>query len=72
LFTAKKRINFLRLAAAQLLHVCGPEALQKDFRPDVDVDIFTLWNATGPSLREVLRREGEHIAELGTRYPVAA
>jgi hypothetical protein len=57
-----------------LLHICGPEALQHDFRPDVTPDIFTVWGGVGPDLRPVLRRDGEHIVcpELGTRYPVAA
>src|SRR5262245_45958653 len=57
-----------------LLHVCGPEALQKEFRPDVATDIFTVWNSVGPDLRAVLKRDGDHITcpELGTRYPMAA
>jgi hypothetical protein len=57
-----------------LLHICGPEALQKDFRPGVAPDIFTVWGSVGPDLRPVLRRGGEHIVcpELGTRYPAAA
>jgi hypothetical protein len=57
-----------------LLHVCGPEALQGNFRPDVAPDIFTCWNAVGPDLRAVLRRDGGHIVcpELGTRYPEVA
>jgi hypothetical protein len=57
-----------------LMHVCGPEALQKEFRPDVRPDIFTTWAATGPDLKAVLKRDGEHILcpELGTRYPAAA
>jgi hypothetical protein len=57
-----------------LLHVCGPEALQKEFRPDVAPDIFTVWNSVGPDLRTVLKREGEHVVcpELGTCYPTAA
>jgi hypothetical protein len=57
-----------------LLHVCGPEALRRGPRAPFRTDIFTLWNATGPDLREVLRLEGTHIVcpELGTRYPVAA
>jgi hypothetical protein len=57
-----------------LLHICGPEALQNNFRPDVAPDIFTVWNSVGPDLRAVLRRDGERIVcpELGTRYPAAA
>jgi hypothetical protein len=57
-----------------LLHVCGPEALQRDFRPTVAADIFTVWSATGPQLKEVLKRDGERIVcpELGTQFPAAA
>jgi len=57
-----------------LLHVCGPEALQKDFRPELSADIFTVWGAVGPDLRAVLKRDGGHVVcpELGTSYPVAA
>jgi hypothetical protein len=57
-----------------LLHVCGPEALQKEFRPELRADIFTVWGAVGPDLRAVLKPEGGHIVcpELGTSYPVAA
>jgi hypothetical protein len=57
-----------------LLHVCGPEALQKEFRPDVSPDIFTVWNSVGPDLRPVLKRDGDHITcpELGTSYPAVA
>ena len=57
-----------------LLHICGPEALQKEFRPEVNADIFTVWGAVGPDLRALLKREGGRIVcpELGTRYPAAA
>ena len=57
-----------------LLHVCGPEALQHDFRPEVSTDTFTVWGATGPDIRAVLRRDGEAVVcpELRTRWPVAA
>jgi hypothetical protein len=57
-----------------LMHVCGPEALQKEFRPELSADIFTIWGAVGPDLRAVLKREGERIVcpQLGTCYPVAA
>jgi hypothetical protein len=30
-----------------LLHVCGPEALQKEFRPELSADIFTVWGCSG-------------------------
>lgn len=57
-----------------LLHVCGPEALEREFVPEIDADIFSVWNATGPDLKAVLKREGGRIVcpELGTRYPAAA
>jgi hypothetical protein len=57
-----------------LLHLTGPEGKQHDFRPDVTVDVFTLWNAAGPDLRAVLKRKGEHLicAGLGTSYPPRA
>src|SRR5262245_38321457 len=57
-----------------LLHICEPEALQHDFRPDVVPDIFTVLNSVGPDLRAVLRRDGACVfcTELGTKYPMAA
>jgi hypothetical protein len=58
-----------------LLHVCGPEAVRPMTQPGrFTTDVFTAWAATGPRLKEVLRREGERIVcpQLGTRYPTAA
>lgn len=57
-----------------LLHTAGPEALQRKFCPALSADLFTTWNAVGPDLRAVLKRDGEGIKcpELGTRYPAAA
>jgi hypothetical protein len=57
-----------------LLHLCGPEALQRNFQPEVDADIFTVWNATSPDLRAVLKRVGARVVcpELNTSYPRAA
>jgi len=58
-----------------LLHICGPEARGAlDFRPHVEADVFTLWAATGPEARAVLKRDGEAVTcpELGTRFPWAA
>jgi hypothetical protein len=57
-----------------LLHVCGPEALQHDFRPNVAPDLFTIWGSVGPDLRAVLKRDGAGVIcpELGTKYPTAA
>jgi hypothetical protein len=56
-----------------LLHTCGHEALARDFRPALGVDIFSTWNATSPELKAVLKCEGGRIVcpELGTRYPAA-
>jgi hypothetical protein len=58
-----------------LLHLSGPEAVVGGRQqPGPAADIFTIWNATGPDLRAVLKRDGGHIVcpELGTRYPAAA
>ncbi len=58
-----------------LLHICGPKAVSGGGRmPEFNVDFFTLWNATGPELRAVLRRDGDRVVcpELGTRWPTAA
>jgi hypothetical protein len=64
-----------RLAAfLALVHLCGREALRQEFRPTVDVDTWSIWRATSPALRRVLKRKGEFIVcpELGTAYPRAA
>ena len=55
-------------------HTCDPEALQREFVPKVEADIFTTWSAVSPALREVLKLERGQITcpELGTRYPAAA
>ena len=57
-----------------LLHICGPEALQKEFQPHVDIDSWTVWRATSERLQRVLKREGEAVIcpRLGTRYPPVA
>src|SRR5262249_34564338 len=49
-----------RLAAyLVLLHVCCFEALQNKFSgPAVEVDSWSIWRATSPRLRDVLRRDG--------------
>jgi hypothetical protein len=71
--TDKELAAYLTLA-----HLCGYEASRPGqppgFRPSVNVDVFTLWAAAGPLLREVLRREGEAVIcpELGNRFPWAA
>jgi hypothetical protein len=55
-----------------LYHLCGPE-WKADPRPQCDSGVFTIWNATGPDLRAVLKRDGEAIScpELGTEWPTA-
>jgi len=58
-----------------LLHLCGYEAPgTPDFLPRVDIDVFSLWAATSPEMRAVLKREGEAVIcpELGKRFPWAA
>jgi hypothetical protein len=58
-----------------LLHVCGPEAtMNEEPVPVITTDIFTLWNAAGPDLKAVLKRDAGHVVcpELGTRFPAAA
>ncbi|SFP95072.1 hypothetical protein SAMN05216330_112152 [Bradyrhizobium sp. Ghvi] len=66
-----------RLAAfLALLHTAGPQAVAKDnsLPGDVTTDSFTVWNASGPRLRDVLERQGERVVcrELGTSYPPRA
>jgi hypothetical protein len=57
-----------------LLHVCGAEALRPGPKRQFTIDLFTLWNATGPDVHAVLKRDGDAVVypELGTRYPAAA
>jgi hypothetical protein len=58
-----------------LLHVCGIEAKRdEEPTPIITTDIFTLWNAAGPDLKAVLKRDAGHVVcpELGTRFPAAA
>ena len=57
-----------------LLHICGPEAVRREFPPALSADIFTVWAAAGSHLRPHLRRVGACIVcpELGTRFPIAA
>jgi hypothetical protein len=67
-------VNGKLAAYLALLHLCGPEAKQKAFYPRLQVDTFSIWRATTPSLREVLTRNGDRIVcrELGTSFPAAA
>jgi hypothetical protein len=57
-----------------LLHTCGIEAKQRKYCPTFETDIWTLWNAAGPELKEVLKREGSTIVcpALGTSHPAVA
>ncbi len=67
-------INAPLTAYLALLHICGPEALlNKKPAPQFPTDIFAVWSATGPRLREVLRRDGGRIVcpELGTHFTAA-
>jgi hypothetical protein len=67
-----------RELAAYLALAClaSPEAVgDNTFTPSLDVDGFTVWAAAdSPSLRDVLKRDGEAIVcpALGKRYPWAA
>lgn len=58
-----------------LMHIAGPEAKRGAPVPAVTtVDPWTIWRCAGSMLREVLVRQGAHIAcpALGTRWPAAA
>ena len=58
-----------------LLVVAGPRALAERLTGvKLDADIFSMWAATGPALKSVLRRDGEQIicSELGTKFPPVA
>lgn len=57
-----------------LWHTCGPAAAKRIPGPEMRADIFTVWAATGPGLRAVLKRAGERIVcpELGTAWPGTA
>ncbi len=57
-----------------LLHTVGHEARQSEFRPSIDIDTFTIWNACSPRLLEYLERRGERIIcpALGTVFPAVA
>jgi hypothetical protein len=57
-----------------LEHIAGPLALGEGPAPDLDADPWTMWSATGPELKEVLKREPDCVRcpELGTQYPAKA
>jgi hypothetical protein len=72
--TAPPDVGLPLSAFLALLHTCGPEALLHDIEPPRAADVFTTWAATGPDLKAVLKRDGDHIVcpELGTKFPSAA
>jgi hypothetical protein len=55
-----------------LMHVCGPEALQKEFRPELSADIFTVWRQwaliCAPCLSARAKRSfAANLARVGQR-----
>ena len=58
-----------------LFHVAGPRDLAAHVSAlPLRADSFTAWNAVGPALRAVVKRDGERIVcpELGTKFPPVA
>jgi hypothetical protein len=58
-----------------LFHVAGPRDLAAHVSAlPLSADTFTTWNAVGPDLRAVVRRDGGRIVcpELGTKFPPVA
>jgi hypothetical protein len=58
-----------------LFHVAGPRDLAAHVSAiPLNADFFSVWNATGPDLKSVLKPDGDHITcpELGTKFPPAA
>lgn len=58
-----------------LLVVAGPRVLAERLTGiQLSADVFSMWAATGPALKSVLRVDGEHIVcqELRTRFPPVA
>jgi len=58
-----------------LLHICGVEAIKHTAAPpELHTDIFTLWGAAGPTLRQYLKRQGQCVVcpQLDTRWQAAA
>lgn len=57
-----------------LFHVAGPRDLAAHVSQiPINADFFSVWNATGPDLKSVLKPDGGYIVcpELGTRYLAA-
>ena len=58
-----------------LFHIAGPRDLAAHVSVlPLSADTFTTWNAVGPDLRAVVKRDGERIMcpELGTKFPPVA
>ena len=58
-----------------LFHIAGPRDLAAHVSAlPLRADSFTAWNAVGPALRAVVKRDGERIVcpELGTKFPPVA
>jgi hypothetical protein len=57
-----------------LFHICGPRELAANLFPALRADIFSVWSATGPELKAVLKCQGACVVcpELGTKYPAMA
>jgi hypothetical protein len=58
-----------------LFHIAGPRDLAAHVAQiPLIADSFTTWNAVGPDLRAVVKRDGERIVcpELGTKFPPVA
>jgi hypothetical protein len=58
-----------------LFHIAGPRDLAAHVSAlPLSADSFTTWNAVGPDLRAVVKRDGEAIVcpELGTKFPPVA
>ncbi|MGA7005032.1 MAG: hypothetical protein WBZ28_24115 [Pseudolabrys sp.] len=58
-----------------LFHIAGPRDLAAHVSVlPLSADTFTTWNAVGPDLRAVVKRDGERIVcpELGTKFPPVA
>jgi hypothetical protein len=58
-----------------LFHIAGPRELAAHVSTlPLSADSFTTWNAVGPDLRAVVKRDGEAIVcpELGTKFPPVA
>jgi hypothetical protein len=57
-----------------LFHIAGPRELAaRVSQIPLNADFFSIWNATGPNLKSVLKPDGEHIVcpELGTHWLAA-